>query len=318
MPIRTARTGRRFGACAHSRTAARSAGRPGLFGAVTVVPALLAAAWLLPGLSRCCSRAGSRPRRWRPCSPRWPWACATSRCASSPRAGPASAALSKPVPWRAVAATVAVAVGFAAWQIAERTQQVIVLRDPAAYLQTAYWIAHHGSLPIPHEADAFGGAYPGLTFASAGYSTVGSGLVPQFMTGLPLVLAAGVWLGGVPAALVVTPLIGACAVLSFGGLAGAGRGPLGARRGRGPGAEPARAVHQPRHIRRAAGPGAAVRRPVPAGRFPGDRPPAGSRGRPARPGPRAGRAGRPGARPHQPDPHRRAERHPARPSRSSA
>ena len=49
------------------------------------------------------------------------------------------------------------------------------------------------------------------------------------MTGLPLVLAAGIWLGGVPAALVVTPLIGACAVLSFGGLAGwpgpAGRPP---------------------------------------------------------------------------------------------
>ena len=40
------------------------------------------------------------------------------------------------------------------------------------------------------------------------------------MTGLPLVLAAGIWLGGVPAALFVTPLIGACAVLSFGGLAG--------------------------------------------------------------------------------------------------
>jgi hypothetical protein len=40
------------------------------------------------------------------------------------------------------------------------------------------------------------------------------------MTGLPLVLAAAIWLGGIPAALVVTPLIGACAVLSFGGLAG--------------------------------------------------------------------------------------------------
>ena len=191
----------------------------GLFGAVTVVPALLAAAWLLPALPLLLAGLLSAPPLVFMFSP-----LAVGLCYFALRQQPASwpgfRGASKPVPWWAVAATVAVAAGFAAWQIAERTQQVIVLRDPAAYLQTAYWIAHHGSLPIPHEADAFGGAYPGLTFASAGYSTVGSGLVPQFMTGLPLVLAAGVWLGGVPAALVVTPLIGACAVLSFGGLAG--------------------------------------------------------------------------------------------------
>ena len=46
------------------------------------------------------------------------------------------------------------------------------------------------------------------------------------MAGTPLVLAAAIWLGGVPAALVITPLIGGCAVLSFGGLAGR---PVGAR-----------------------------------------------------------------------------------------
>jgi hypothetical protein len=40
------------------------------------------------------------------------------------------------------------------------------------------------------------------------------------MAGTPLVLAAAIWLAGVPGALVITPLTGACAVLSFGGLAG--------------------------------------------------------------------------------------------------
>src|ERR1700733_7716713 len=40
------------------------------------------------------------------------------------------------------------------------------------------------------------------------------------MSGMPIVLAASVWLGGVPAALVATPLIGGCAILSFGGLVG--------------------------------------------------------------------------------------------------
>ena len=129
------------------------------------------------------------------------------------------------MPWWAVAGTVAVAVAFAAWQIAERTEQIIYLRDPSTYLEVGYWIAHHGSLPIPDSVAAFGGPHPGLGFASSNYYPRGSGIVPQFMTGMPLVLAAAVWLGGIPAALVVTPLIGGCAVLSFGGLAGLLVGP---------------------------------------------------------------------------------------------
>ncbi len=194
----------------------------GLFGAVTVVPALLAAAWLLPGLplllagrltapplvfmfsplalGLCYAALRQRPDRW-----------------PGFRPGPPARAA---VPWWAVAATVAVAVVFAVWQLAERTQQVIVLGDPATYLQTASWIARHGSLPIPYSAEAFGGVHPGLTFASASYHPSGPGLSPAVMAGTPLVLAAAIWLAGVPAALVITPLTGACAVLSFGGLAG--------------------------------------------------------------------------------------------------
>ena len=129
------------------------------------------------------------------------------------------------MPWWAVAGTVAVAVAFAAWQIAARTEQIIYLRDPSTYLEVGYWIAHHGSLPIPDSLAAFGGPHPGLVFASSNYYPRGSGIVPQFMTGMPLVLAAAVWLGGIPAALVMTPLIGGCAVLSFGGLAGRLAGP---------------------------------------------------------------------------------------------
>jgi hypothetical protein len=201
-----------------------------LFGAVTVMPALLAAAWLLPGLplllagrlsalpllfmsgplalGLCYLALRQLPATWT----HWPGVRAPGSSAGP--AGP------RPVPWWTVAATVAVAAGFAAWQVAERTQQVIYLHDPASYLQVGYWIAHHGSLPIPDSAAAFGGSHPGMSFASASYAPAGDGLSPQFMTGLPLVLAAAVWLGGVPAALVATPLIGACAVLSFGGLAG--------------------------------------------------------------------------------------------------
>jgi hypothetical protein len=237
MPIPAARpgTGRQPGVLA-----AR------LFGAVTVVPALLAAAWLLPGLpllltgrfsalplvfmsvplavGLCYFALRQLPASWpgfRPARPRPQAPPPVPASAPAPAPAPSRAA----VPWWAVAGTIAVAVVFAAWQIADRTQQIIFLRDPATYLQVGYWIAHHGSLPIPDSADAFGGLHPGLSFASANYYPSGSSIVPQFMTGLPIVLAGVIWLGGIPAALVITPLIGGCAVLSFGGLAGRLVGP---------------------------------------------------------------------------------------------
>ena len=152
---------------------------------------------------------------------------APRRLAGLPRSPqPSPQAKSQPATqWWALAATVAIAVAFTAWQLAERTEQIIYLRDPATYLQVAYWIAHHGYLPIPDYAAAFGGPHPGLGFASSNYYPRGTGIVPQFMTGAPLVLAAGIWLHGINAALLVTPVIGGCAVLSFGGLAGRLAGP---------------------------------------------------------------------------------------------
>ncbi len=189
-----------------------------MFAALTVIPALLAAAWLLPGLPLLLAGRLTAPPLVFMFSP-----LAVGLCYVALRQHPArfrAAPGRPPVPWWAVAATVAVAVGFAVWQVAGRSQQVIMLGDPATYLQTASWIARHGSLPIPYSPEAFGGPHPGLTFASAGYYPSGpDGLAPAVMAGTPLVLAAAIWLGGVPAALVSTPLVGACAVLSFGGLA---------------------------------------------------------------------------------------------------
>ena len=45
------------------------------------------------------------------------------------------------------------------------------------------------------------------------------------MPGLPLVIAAGAWLGGLQGALLMAPVIGGCAVLSFAGLVGRLAGP---------------------------------------------------------------------------------------------
>ncbi len=124
------------------------------------------------------------------------------------------------VPWWALAATIVVAAGFAVWQYAENSQQIIVLRDPGTYLQFAYWIAGHGSTHIPQSLQAFGGAHQGLTFTSLGFFQVGTTVVPQFMAGLPMTLAIGVWPGGPLGAAAMAPVLGACAVLAFAGLVG--------------------------------------------------------------------------------------------------
>jgi hypothetical protein len=246
------------------------------FGAMTVVPAMLAAAWLLPSFPLLLTgRLSARPMAFmfiplagllcyfaiRRLPASWPafrlasprakakaTAEADPKAKAEPRPEPKAEPRPKPrpkprpepkpkprpepelrpkpgTPWWAVAATAAVAIAFTAWQIAEHTQQIIYLRDPATYLQTGYWIAHHGYLPIPDNAAAFGGPHPGLSFASSNYYPRGTGIVPQFMTGMPLVVAAAIWLGGIPAALVITPVIGGCAILSFGGLAGRLAGP---------------------------------------------------------------------------------------------
>ncbi len=119
----------------------------------------------------------------------------------------------------------AVAVAFGVDQMIYHSQQIIVMRDPGSYIQFGYWIAQHGSLPILQARAAFGGGHSGLSFGSPAFYQVGGAVVPQFMAGLPMILAAGFWIGGLPAAVAVAPVLGACAVLTFGGLAARLAGP---------------------------------------------------------------------------------------------
>jgi hypothetical protein len=127
--------------------------------------------------------------------------------------------------WFGLMATVAVAAGFAAWQLVEHSESVVVLRGQGAYLQTGYWLAQHGALPIPQSLHAFGGARAGLSFASLGFFAHGTSVVPSFTSGLPMLLAGGFWAQGVPGAAAIGPVLGGLAVLSFGGLAGRLAGP---------------------------------------------------------------------------------------------
>ena len=230
-----------------------------LFAGVTVLPALLVMAWLLAGLPLLLAGqftdipmivisvplavalvfVGLRqvPSAW-PHGIRDVWdadrlglppgdAAEAATAPLGPSRAPEPSAPAGPsgrnpsdVPWWALIGTIVVAAGFAVWQIAMNSQQIIVLRDPGTYLQFAYWIAQHGSTRIQESLPAFGGAHPGLTFASLGFYQSGATIVPQFMAGLPMTLAIGVWAGGPLTALLMAPVIGACAVLAFGGLVG--------------------------------------------------------------------------------------------------
>jgi hypothetical protein len=134
-------------------------------------------------------------------------------------------------PWWAPASVLMIALGFFAFQAAYHSQFIIITRDPGAYLQFATWIAGHGSLPIQTTPGAFGGA-KGIGYQGFAMYQAGNTVIPQFMAGLPIALAAGFWLGGINAALLLAPFFGAVAVVVFGGLAarlvGAGWAPLAA------------------------------------------------------------------------------------------
>jgi len=211
------------------------------FARLTVLPAVLIMAWLLVGLPLLLAGvflptpvllgavvlavlllAGLHrvPARW---PGALPGAARAARATPAPGAGPRR---ERGWPaWWGLVGTVAVAAGFAFWQFLFNSESVIVLRDPGAYLQTGYWIAQHGSLPIPQSLAAFGGAHPGLTFSSTGFVAHGSSIVPGLMSGLPLLLAGAFWVHGTAAAAAMGPILGGLAVLAFGGLVGRLTGP---------------------------------------------------------------------------------------------
>jgi hypothetical protein len=199
------------------------------FAAITVAPALIAVAWLVPGtgmllagrllalpmvivfvplaLALCYFAAELVPVSW----PRFNEA--------EPDAAPVAVRQKPDVPAVALLAMLVIAAGFGVWQAVFRSEQVFVTSDPGVYLQYGYWIAGHGTARIPVSAAAFGGA-PGLDFATPGFATSGGSVTPAFLPGLPLILAGGTWLGGLGGALLMPAVLGGCAVLSFAGLVG--------------------------------------------------------------------------------------------------
>src|ERR1700689_5410529 len=158
-----------------------------LLGRLTVLPALLAMAWLLVGLPLLLAGAFTpvvmlvlavplaavlvtAGLRWTPGQMQGPLLLAPARparrvrAADGARAAPPAAAAepaagkTRPVtPWWAVAAIILVAVAFGIDQLYFHSQNIIVNRDPASYANFGYWLAQHGSLPIPQERAPPGG-----------------------------------------------------------------------------------------------------------------------------------------------------------------
>ncbi|QKG25118.1 hypothetical protein [Actinomadura verrucosospora] len=193
-----------------------NAGR--LLARITVAPALLVAAWLvvaLPLLMGGVFRPGPAILLWVPVAAAalWLGLRRRPRDETAERDGPLG-----PAPWWSVAGVIAVAVAFLVFEALMCSEQIIVRRDPASYVQFATWLKDHGSLPIPQMRWAFGGGDPALSFDSPAFYEHGGSVVPQFMAGLPLLLALGGWAGGVHGMLLMAPLLGACSVLAFGGL----------------------------------------------------------------------------------------------------
>ena len=223
-----------------------------LLSRLSVLPALLVLAWLLAGLpllllgvftpaltlllsvpvAAALMLAGLR---WIPGLSQGPGPGQASGLTPAPgtAAAPGSgqtrdqadSASASRTPWWAVAAVIGIAAAFGLDQMIYHAQQLIVMRDPAAYIQFGNWIAGHGSLPIPQDRAAFGGTHHVLSFDSFASYQIGGVVVPQFMAGLPMILAGGFWIGGAAAATAMAPILGALAVLTFGGLAARLAGP---------------------------------------------------------------------------------------------
>jgi hypothetical protein len=203
------------------------------FAIVTVLPALVIMAWLLTGLPLLLASrffpvpmvlisvpvaVGLILMASRQLPGRWPKP-AIRRGAGSPARTTGWSA------WWGLGGTVAVAAGFGVWQLWANSPQLIVDRAPGAFFQFGYWIAQHGSLPIPTQLAAFGGSHPGLTFSSFGFISHAGAVAPGLAAGLPITLAAGLWTHGLAGGVALSPLLGALAVLSVGGLTGRLAGP---------------------------------------------------------------------------------------------
>jgi hypothetical protein len=123
------------------------------------------------------------------------------------------------VPWWPLIAVLAVVVLAGGLAFAHSAEDVLVRRDPGSYAMSASWLASHGTIHMPSHPQLFGAPNSDLVLASQGFYQQGSHIIPQFMTGAPVLLSIGGWLAGISGVLHANAVIGAFALLAFAGLA---------------------------------------------------------------------------------------------------
>jgi hypothetical protein len=138
----------------------------------------------------------------------------------------------RPAPVWTAGLTVALSAGFGIWAALTRAEQVVLRRDSGSYALYSHWIATRHGLPVDPQLDAFGGAatalgIPQVTlgspgfFESSGFDLLGHGgsvVLPQFLVGAPALYSLGWWAAGWTGLFVVPAVLGALALLAFGGL----------------------------------------------------------------------------------------------------
>jgi hypothetical protein len=209
---------------ARERRSTRLARRAGHgFARLTVLPAIIVVAWLVPGLPLLFGGVFEPVPELLIAAP-LATALAVNLLHKIPDEWPSDlpgSAIKRGWPAAfGIIGTVVIAAGFVVWQLALNSPSVIAARMPGAYFQTGYWIAQHGSLPIPGSLSAFGGPRAGLHLASAGFAEHAQSVVPRVTAGLPMLLTAGFWTSGTGGGAVIGPVLGGLAILSFAGLVG--------------------------------------------------------------------------------------------------
>jgi hypothetical protein len=123
------------------------------------------------------------------------------------------------VPWWVLIGVLVIVVVAGVLAFAHSAEDVLVRRDPGSYAMSATWLSTHGTIQMPAHTQLFGTQNDNLVLASQGFYQQGSHIIPQFMTGVPVLLSVGGWIAGLTGVLHGNALIGSFALLAFAGLA---------------------------------------------------------------------------------------------------
>ncbi|HEY8730135.1 MAG TPA: hypothetical protein VIL94_11165, partial [Acidothermaceae bacterium] len=123
------------------------------------------------------------------------------------------------VPWWVLIAIAIIVATFSVLAFAHSAEDVLVRRDPGSYAMSAEWLTKHGTVNMATHPRLWGQPDVHLLLASQGFYEQGAHNIPQFMTGVPVLLSVGGWIAGLTGVLHGNAVIGTLALLAFAGVA---------------------------------------------------------------------------------------------------